>query len=88
MRQDEPSDFISIREVHELAFGQSPEAGSALVQAGLNGLQSLNRAFVIGLGDPLYYARFGFKPAYRYKFTKECKGENRAVILTHLLNHQ
>lgn len=35
----------------------------ALIRAGLSRAEALGHAFVVVLGDPKYYARFGFAPA-------------------------
>ena len=40
--------------------------GSALVSAGLERCRSERRARVLVLGDPFYFARFGFVPAARF----------------------
>ena len=37
--------------------------GKALIEAGLARAKAGGAAFVIVLGDPLYYVRFGFRPA-------------------------
>jgi putative acetyltransferase len=45
--------------------------GDALVRAGLDRCRSAHRAFVVVLGDPDYYRRFGFVSAERYGLTCE-----------------
>lgn len=40
--------------------------GSMLVQAGIDAMRKQNCPFVIVLGHPEYYPRFGFVPASRY----------------------
>ena len=40
--------------------------GSALVSAGLERSRSARHARVLVIGDPVYYARFGFVPAARF----------------------
>jgi putative acetyltransferase len=40
--------------------------GSQLVRAGLNLIEEAKYPFVIVLGHPTYYPRFGFVPAFRY----------------------
>src|SRR5258706_6231630 len=40
--------------------------GSALVSAGLERCRSEQQARVVVLGDPVYYARFGFVPAAKF----------------------
>ncbi len=67
---------------------QGQGAGSALIQAGLDQLRELKQAYVIVLGQPDYYSRFGFEPAYRYQISCEFTGDNREAFMIHLLNYQ
>jgi putative acetyltransferase len=63
-------------EFHPPAMGLAPMAvlpdyqrrgvGSRLVREGLGRLQSASIPFVVVLGHPSYYPRFGFRPASRY----------------------
>lgn len=63
-------------ELHPPGMGLAPMAvlpgyqrrgiGSLLVPAGLERLQSKSIPFVVVLGHPSYYPRFGFRPASRY----------------------
>jgi len=63
-------------ELHPGGMGLAPMAvlpdyqrrgiGSRLVRAGLERLQSSSIPFVVVLGHPDYYPRFGFRPASRY----------------------
>jgi len=43
--------------------------GSRLMRAGLDHVRRLGYAFVVLLGDPAYYSRFGFKPARSFGLT-------------------
>jgi putative acetyltransferase len=45
--------------------------GSKLTQAGLEETRTMKQPFVIVLGHPEYYPRFGFVPASRYGITTE-----------------
>ncbi|MCG8431178.1 MAG: GNAT family N-acetyltransferase, partial [Candidatus Omnitrophica bacterium] len=45
--------------------------GSLLVRQGLQYLQQSGSPFVIVLGHPEYYPRFGFEPASRYKLKSQ-----------------
>ncbi|OAV59413.1 GNAT family N-acetyltransferase [Enteractinococcus helveticum] len=45
---------------------QRSGAGSAAIRAALNAAEEQGEAFVIVLGHPEYYPRFGFKPASPY----------------------
>jgi putative acetyltransferase len=54
----------------------APEAqrqgiGDALVRAGLARCRAAGHAWVVVLGNPKYYGRFGFVPAERYRITCE-----------------
>ena len=63
-------------ELHPEGMGLAPMAvlpayqgrgvGSRLVRAGLERLQEASIPFVVVLGHPNYYPRFGFLPAFRY----------------------
>lgn len=45
--------------------------GSQLVQAGIEALKQVDCPFIILVGHPTYYPRFGFEPASRYKIRSE-----------------
>ena len=45
--------------------------GTALVRAGLARCRAAGHAFVVVLGSPAYYGRFGFVPADRYRLACE-----------------
>ena len=53
---------------------QNRGIGSLLVRQGLRYLQQLGSPFVIVLGHPEYYPRFGFEPASRYKLKSQWEG--------------
>jgi putative acetyltransferase len=48
--------------------------GSMLVQAGVDAMRKRNCPFVIVLGHPEYYPRFGFTPASRYGLSCQWDG--------------
>lgn len=48
--------------------------GSALVWAGLAACRQRGSSWVVVLGDPAYYGRFGFEPAAKYGLTGEFGG--------------
>jgi putative acetyltransferase len=50
---------------------QKHGVGSALVRAGLARCRSAGHAFVVVLGSPTYYGRFGFVDAERYRLHSE-----------------
>jgi putative acetyltransferase len=45
--------------------------GTALVTAGVAACRELKVPFIVVLGDPGYYGRFGFEPASRHGLTSE-----------------
>lgn len=67
---------------------QRQGVGSSLMQAGLKELQLSGYPFVIVLGHPEYYSRFGFEPAYRHQISCEFTGDNPEAFMIHQLNHQ
>ncbi|HAH46314.1 N-acetyltransferase [Gimesia sp.] len=64
---------------------QKQRVGSELVQAGLQELQKRGQQFVIVLGHPEYYLRFGFEPAWIYGLSCDFTGENRDAFMIHFL---
>jgi putative acetyltransferase len=48
--------------------------GSHLVRAGLEILEEKGCAYIIVLGHPEFYTRFGFKPASKYNLTCQWEG--------------
>lgn len=67
---------------------QKQGVGTALIQSGLAELQNRNQLFVIVLGHPAYYPRFGFQPAYQFQITCKFTGENREAFMIHLLKNK
>jgi putative acetyltransferase len=53
---------------------QSRGIGSQLVREGLSRLRAVSTPFVIVLGHPDYYPRFGFKPASRHGIRSQWEG--------------
>lgn len=50
---------------------QKQGVGAALVRAGLAACERLGAPFVVVLGEPAYYRRFGFAPASRWRLDNE-----------------
>ena len=50
---------------------QKTGIGSRLMRAGLESCQAQGYDFIVLLGDPRYYSRFGFKPAREYGLTSD-----------------
>jgi putative acetyltransferase len=67
------------RTVHGMALApmavlpeyQRQGIGSQMVRAGIEALKQVECAFIILVGLPTYYPRFGFEPASRYKIRSE-----------------
>ena len=53
---------------------QNEGIGSRLIRAGLEEIRQSGYAAVVVLGDPAYYARFGFGPARRYGIFYDAPG--------------
>ncbi len=53
---------------------QRQGVGSELVKAGIDILKNLRCRFIVVLGHPEYYPRFGFEPASRYGITSQWEG--------------
>jgi len=62
---------------------QRQGVGSELVQAGIEILGKSKCRFIIVLGHPEYYPRFGFEPASRYRIRSQWEGvpDNAFMIL-------
>jgi len=75
---------VTIDATNSIGMGLAPMAvlpsrqkqgiGSLLVRAGLDHLQRYGCPFVIVLGHPEYYPRFGFELASRYKLNSQWEG--------------
>jgi putative acetyltransferase len=53
---------------------QRSGVGKELARAGLTAMRRVGADFVVVLGDPKYYAKFGFAPARRWGMTDEYDG--------------
>jgi len=60
---------------------QSRGVGSRLVETGLATLRAAEQPFVVVLGHPEYYPRFGFEPASRYGIKSEFGPETDEVFM-------
>jgi putative acetyltransferase len=58
--------------------------GSALVAAGLSACRAIGGAWVVVLGHPDYYPRFGFRPAWEVGLYYERPGPNPACMVVEL----
>ena len=55
--------------------------GAALVNAGLDACRARGDGFVVVLGDPKYYDRFGFVPASRHQLAGEFGGGDTFAVI-------
>lgn len=62
---------LGIGPVAVLPEFQRAGIGSRLMRAGLDHVRRLGFTFVVLLGDPAYYSRFGFKPGRGFGFTSD-----------------
>lgn len=60
---------------------QRQRIGSELIRAGIAELKSMHYPFVIVLGHPQYYLRFGFEPANRYGVRSEWQVSDEAFMI-------
>jgi putative acetyltransferase len=60
---------------------QRQSIGSELVRAGIASLAARQCPFVIVLGHPDYYPRFGFKPASRYGISSDWQVPDAAFMI-------
>ena len=60
---------------------QRRRIGSRLVNAGLEACRNAGYDYVVVLGHPTYYPRFGFVPASQYGITSEYKVPNEAFMV-------
>jgi putative acetyltransferase len=66
---------------------QNKGIGSQLVSAGLQILKSVDVPFVLVLGHPEYYRRFGFEKASKYKIFSEYKNVPDEAFMILINNH-
>ena len=67
---------------------QNEGIGSALVRAGIDWLESPSCPFIIVLGHPEYYPRFGFKPAEKMGVKSQWNGLPEGVFMILILDHE
>ena len=60
---------------------QKQGIGSELVQAGVARMRKGGCPYIIVLGYPGYYARFGFEPASRFGIHSECQVPDEAFMI-------
>jgi putative hydrolase of the HAD superfamily len=60
---------------------QDKGIGSRLIRAGLERMRQLGTSYVVLLGDPAYYSRFGFQAGRRFGLTSEYGNEEAFQVL-------
>jgi putative acetyltransferase len=55
--------------------------GSELIIAALHTLEAAGCPFVVVLGHPAYYSRFGFVPAHQHKLANEYGAHDEFMVL-------
>ncbi|PTN38938.1 GNAT family N-acetyltransferase [Desulfonatronum sp. SC1] len=65
---------------------QRKGVGSRLVRHGLDHLRRTGCPFVIVLGHPEYYPRFGFEPASKYRLVSQWEGVPDEAFMVAVLN--
>lgn len=68
--------FLGLAPVAVLPQWQKRGIGGMLIRAGLAACRDRNAAIVVVLGEPEYYGRFGFVPAYLLGLEDEYNGGN------------
>jgi len=63
-----------------LPTNQRTGIGSQLVTTGLQHLSSINTAFTVVAGDPKFYARFRFVPAFNFGITHGFQGMPQSIF--------
>ena len=66
---------------------QGQDIGSRLIQEGLRILRSSSCPFVVVLGHPAYYPRFGFEPASRHGIRSQWDGVPDDAFMVLILNN-
>jgi putative acetyltransferase len=61
--------------------------GSRLVEAGIEAMKEAKHPFIIVLGHPWFYPRFGFVPASRYGVSCQFPNVPPEVFMILILNH-
>lgn len=81
-------DGFGLAPVAVLPAFQNLGVGTALIHAAIKALQGRNERFLIVLGEPGYYPRFGFEPASRYHVSCEFAADHPDAFMIHLLGNK
>ena len=82
---NEPTPGVGLAPVAVLPEYQRQGIGSRLIREGLSACKQTEFSFVVVLGEPAYYRRFGFEPASRWGLGNEYRVDEAfmAIELQH-----
>jgi putative acetyltransferase len=60
---------------------QKRGVGAQLIRSGLEQCKQSNAPFVVVLGDPSYYQRFGFRPAHTWGIGNEYEAHEEFMVM-------
>jgi putative acetyltransferase len=72
---------LGLAPVGVLPAFQRQGIGAELIRTGLQRCREMGAPFVVVLGEPTYYGRFGFEPAGRYRLTSEYNAGDAFQVL-------
>lgn len=72
---------LGLGPVSVLPRRQREGVGTALIRAALKDCRELGASFVVVLGEPAYYQRFGFRPASIWGITNEYNASDEFMAL-------
>ena len=78
---DEPTPGVGLAPVAVLPDYQRQGIGSRLIREGLSACKQTGFSFVVVLGEPAYYRRFGFEPASRWGLGNEYGAEEAFMVM-------
>jgi putative acetyltransferase len=79
--EDGPQTGLGLAPVAVAPEYQSQGIGSGLIRAGLDAAQRLGYTYVVVLGDPAYYSRFGFETASHFGLANEYEADEHFMAL-------
>jgi putative acetyltransferase len=80
-REDRTRQGMGLAPMAVLPQYQRQRIGGELIKSGISKLESMGCPFVVVLGHPEYYPRFGFEPASRYGIRSEWEVPDEAFMI-------